>query len=522
MASEEENIAELTANLSEKFPDRDFSAGSANYALVVQPYAANLTFRDEDVDDVINNMSIVQVLNNPDASDEAVDNILSNYQVTREEGNNSSGFINIYFAGTTAMSIPATATFTCSGLDFRPVKSFVGIVGEVVERDTSEVTYTQATAIGEGAYVFAIQVESVTVSDIVIGPNTECTFDLSSPYIQRAETASTFSGGTLPETTSELLERAALGITAKAASGTEHIRALLEDSEYNVLDSAVFGYGDNIQIRDTDPISGISSGGHADAYVITDSVIQTANITLTATRADDSSPWTVRIPEDVYPGAYGVYAISREGSLINGEINHILGYIPSGNRPLIRSAEEARFSAYQTLDLEFYDSAAASGETSLNYVFTVSYMPNIGLLQEYVENEENRASSFDIVVKAMIPIQVGGELTVSYPSGVVPPATEDIETAITQSINSTRSGASQLHTSILVQACNSVFPEGTVLMPVRLSGTIILPNGNLGFGASTNYLEVPTNITGVDPNNSKFFAASGDFAISLIENSACK
>lgn len=522
MSTEEQYIAELTANLSEQFPDRDFSPGSANYSLIVKPWASNLAKRDTDIDEVVDNMSIIQVLNNPDASDDMVDQILSNFNVTRDEGNNSSGFLAVYFAGTTALSIPATSTFTCAGVELRPVKSFVGIVGEVVERDTSEITYTQATPIGNNEYVFAIQVASTTTSDIVLGPGTACSYDLSSPYISGVQTASTFSGGTLPETTEELLERSSLGITAQSTSGSEHIRALVEASEYNVLDSAVFGYGDELMIRDTDPVSGIASGGHADVYILTDPVVQVADVVLEATRASNTDPWTVRIPEDVYPGAYGVRNITRSGTILNGEIKHTFGYIPSGNRPLIRSAEEARYSAYQTLDLEFTDETADAGTLAQNYIFSVSYMPNIGLVQDYIESEDIRASSFDILTKAMVPIQVGGEMTISYPAGVTPPDAETLAAEVANAINSKRSGTAQLHTSIMVRAVASLFPEGTVRMPARLSGTIILPSGNVGFGASTNYLEVPTNVAGVAPGNTKFFSTSSDIFIAYIEEPACK
>ena len=110
----------------------------------------------------------------------------------------------------------------------------------------------------------------------------ECESDLSSSFINRVLTASTFSGGSLPETTSELLTRSQLGITTSSNTGKDNIRSLVEDSPFNVIDSQVFGFGDEVQLRDTHNNAGVATGGRADVYVATDSVIQKVITPLTA------------------------------------------------------------------------------------------------------------------------------------------------------------------------------------------------------------------------------------------------
>ncbi len=507
--------------LQEVFPERDFSDGTANHGLIVKPWATNLAERDTNVtDDLLANMSIVQVLNNPDASEEHVDQILSNFNVTRREGTPSTGFLSIYFAGASTLSIPVTASFVCGNVTFTPVKDFVGIVGEVIEQDTEEITYVKAIPVGENEYVFAIQVTSTEITSSVIGPGVECTNSQSSPFIQRVVTASTFTGGTLPETTAELLERAQLGITAPAASGKDHIRSLLESSPYNVLDSAVFGLGDKVVIRDTDILSGVSVGGHADAYVITSPAVQRAQAPLLAVREGSTNFWTMNVPEDVYPGAYGVSLISREGSSFSGELEHLLGYIPSGNRPLVQSPQDARYSAYQTLTIRFEDSSGGAVDTERSYVAEVLYMPSIALIQDYVEDETRQASTFDILVKAMIPIEVSTEVSITYPTGVVAPDISVIQEAITDAINGMRSGVNQLYITVVSDAVHEVFPEGTVQTPLRLGGRMFLPSGMIGFETSTDYLAVP-DIDGVVPGNVKYFCTTADVSVFLTEGVTC-
>jgi hypothetical protein len=228
----------------------------------------------------------------------------------------------------------------------------------------------------------------------------------------------------------------------------------------------------------------------------------------------------MEVPADIYPGAYAVDLISREGSSFSGELEHILGYSPSENRPLVQSPQDARYSAYQTLTIRFEDSSGDPGDTERAYTAQIIYMPSIGLVQGYVEDEDRQASTFDILVKAMIPIEVSVDVSITYPSGVTPPDEATVQEAIVNAINGMRSGVNQLYTSTVVAAVYSVFPEGTVQMPTRLGGLIYLPDGTVSLATNTDYLAVP-NVAGVSPGNVKYFCTTSDVIVNISEVALC-
>jgi len=512
-----ENELELQQTLIEAFPKFDWSAGSAFYSTVIQPWAVNLTDRDVSIDTVLANMSLVQVLNSDDPDADLVDLLLSNYNVVRSQGSIATGFMSVYFTGANSVTVAANTTITCGEVSFNPQKTYIGVVGTITEQDTDEVAYVNAIAVSETEYVFVIEVDSAEVTDAILGPGQECTTDLSSSFINRLVTASTFSGGSLPETTAELLTKAQLGITTSSNTGKDNIRSLVEASPYNVLDSQVFGFGDAVQLRDSHNNAGVSTGGRADVYVATDSVIQKIITPLTATRVSGTL-WQAVIPADVYAGAYGVSKILLSTDLIDTPINHIMSYFTENSRPYIDDALEARYSKYQLMTVQFYDSDTIDTvETEKVYNFEILYMPNIDDVQEYVEDEDIQGALADLLVKAFVPIEISVGVTVDYTAGVIPPDVATLQTAVATAINGFRAGESEMPASSIVFAVMSAFPEGTVRMPIAMLGKIYMPDGTVQYSSNNDNISVPVGVVGVAPGNAKFFSSPDIINITLNE-----
>jgi hypothetical protein len=513
-----ENEQELQATLTEAFPTFNWSVGTAFYSQIIQPWAVNLSSRDDAIDTVKNNMSLIQVLNsdNPDAELTAL--LLSNYNIAPREGTVATGFMSVYFSGAGSVTISTGTTITCGDTAFVPQKTFIGVVGTITEQDTEEVSYIQATLIGENEYVFVIEVDSVEATTAILGPGQVCTSDLSSSFISSIVTASTFSGGVLTETTAELLERAKLGITTSSNTGKDNIRSLVEASEFNVLDSQVFGFGDASMLRDSHNNAGISTGGRADVYVATDSVIQKVITPITATRLSGTL-WEAVIPSSLYAGAYGVDAVyDGSVSLIDTPLEHVLSFFTDNTRPFVDTAVEARYSKYQQLSVRFYDSATLDTiETEKVYSFRVLYLPNIDDLQTYVEDPDIQASMADILVKAFVPIEVSIGVTIDYSQGITAPDAAALQTAVSSAVNGRRAGSSLMPASDVVYAVKNAFPEGIVRMPISMQGKIYLPDGTVGYSSDNDNISVPSGIEGVDPGNTKFFASPDLVSITLNE-----
>jgi hypothetical protein len=512
-----DNETQLSQTLIEAFPGFDWSAGSAFYEQIIKPWAVNLTDRDVAVQLTKDNMSLVQVLNSADPDPDHVDKLLSNFLITRREGSTANGFISVYFAGATSVSVSSQTTITCSGVNFAPQKTYIGVVGEILEQSTDEVQYIQATPLGNNEYVFAIEVDSLEATEIILGPGQECTNDLSSNFISSMVTASTFSGGAIPETTAEFIERAKLGVTTSSNTGKDNIRSLVEESPYNVLDSQVFGFGDEVQLRDSHNNAGIATGGRADVYVSTDALIQKVITPLVATRVSGSL-WRADIPSDQYAGAYGVNSIRTTEALIDTPIQHELSLYSTSSRPFVDSPIEARYSKYQIMSVLFYDAnTLGSSETEKTYSFEILYMPNIDDLQDYIEDDDIEAALSDVLVKAFVPIEISAGITVDYPQGILPPDVNTLQVAVAAAINGRRAGSSMMPASDLVYAVKSLFPEGIVRMPLAMQGKAYLPDGTVGYSSDNDNISVPTGVIGVTPGNTKFFSSPDIVSISLNE-----
>ncbi len=517
MSTLAENELQLQQTLIESFPSFDWSVGTAFYEQIIKPWAVNLTDRDEAIQLTKDNMSLIQVLNSDSPDDEHVDKLLSNYNVTRRQGSAATGFVSVYFSGANSVSISSQTTITCAGVAFSPNKTYIGVVGEIKEQSTEEVQYVQATSLGDSEYVFAIEVDSVQNTDVILGPGQDCTSDQSSSFISSLVTASTFSGGSIAETSAEFIERAKLGITTSSNTGKDNIRSLVEDSAYNVLDSQVFGFGDAVQLRDLHNHALISTGGRADVYVATDSVIQKVITPLEATRVEGSL-WRAEIPEGLYAGAYGVASIRTTSSLIDTPIQHVIDITSTDSRPYVDAPIEGRYSKYQKMSVLFYDaSTLESGETTKTYSFEILYMPNISDLQDYVEGDDIQAALSDVLVKAFVPIEVSAGITIDYPQGILPPDVNSLQVAVASAINGRRAGSSMLAASDIVYAVKSSFPEGIVRMPIAMLGTAYLPDGSVSYSSDNDNISVPAGVDGVSPGNTKFFSSPDKVSISLQE-----
>jgi hypothetical protein len=501
--------------LTEQYPSLDWSVGTVLYDLLVKP--ASVAFAEQsDVATVIRenlSLSLVLAQDNPNA--DLVDALLSNYNVVRKTGNTATGTILIYTDATQNVFIPVGALFTCNEIQLQPVKSYVGVYGAITEENTDEISYVQLRDVGDGTRVFAITAETVEVMTSALSSGLACTASLGNTRITKIETGSSFTGGSIEETTDELLERAQSGVNATVVTGRDNIRELLRRQDtVNVLDAAVFGMGDTLQYRDSMNNAGISTGGRLDVYVKTAPIPVVAEATLPGTKLD--GVWSIEIPADSYPGAAGVSKIRYGNLLIDTGITHVLSYNPQGPWPLIESALHARYSKYQTLTVQFENDNIDSLLTELDFVVSVIYMPGIGVLQDYMNGAGIRSHAFDHVIKGAIPILIEADVDIEYVRGTPTPTVGAIQQEIADVINRKLISTEALYTSDIVYACRYVFSEGVVRMPINLRGRLFMPDGSFVYTSSQNHIKSPT-AAGISFENTVFGCFPADVNVVLNE-----
>jgi hypothetical protein len=371
------------------------------------------------------------------------------------------------------------------------------------------------TQVDSNTWVFPITATTVDTTDTILSAGQSCTLSsVSSSFISKVEIGSTFTGGSIKETTVQLLDRASTNINAKVVTGRDNIRSLLDNNTtVDVLDAAVFGMGDALMLRDKANPAGISSGGHVDVYVKTSPVPASATVSLAGTRV--GTTWTIEIPSSTFPGAYGVTNVLYKSSIIDN-LTHVLGYSVSTGDPFLSSASHARYSRYQDLSITFDTDAVDNTLTTANFEVTVMFMPSLDTLQDYLNGVNVRSYAFDHVVKGAIPVIVEAHIDIEYAAGITPPEVSDLQQNIADIINLKSVGTSSLDSSEFVYGSKLLFPEGVVKMPINLFARIFMPDGTQKYAFSNNSIEVLTDV-GISPANSAFFCFPSGLAITLTE-----
>lgn len=248
--------------------DGDFSKGSMLRDLVISGLANIFAYFMNEVDTVKARQSLLLLGKLTGVSaDDAVDEILSNWFLTRKTGRYATGVVTVYLTERADIAIPITAKFYKTGeLAFVPNYTDTFTVSgndllQVVDSDGTVVAYT--TNVSLKAYLPG--------DEYNIEPGSFTDFTRFNPYVTRVENVAEFSGGGGAETTAELLDRAPTAISVRDLNSSRSIDATLKDEFTDVQDVTVIGMGDAEMIRDlileeTTPTR-IHAGGCVDAYL---------------------------------------------------------------------------------------------------------------------------------------------------------------------------------------------------------------------------------------------------------------
>jgi hypothetical protein len=265
----------LEALLATNIPQGNFQPGSHLHDIVVRSFAYVIAYIRAEVDEVSALQSLQRLQNMSGYSvDAAVDNLVSNWFVTRRDGTKSRGVIRLYFYADVDMAIvPATATFTYSdGMDFVPVSDSDIVLykgGNLVPKysDSGELT----------GYCADIPVEA-QFSGVsgAIPPRAWSSWDDISPYLYRVDSQYIFSESTSIESSAELIERAKESVTSRDFLSRRSLNAAILEDVPSVSSVYAVGAGDPEMMRDR--VLGFGDSevvhalGHVNVYARTDTV----------------------------------------------------------------------------------------------------------------------------------------------------------------------------------------------------------------------------------------------------------
>ena len=255
--------------LGDKITDGDFKKGGALRDLAISAIAYVFAYLQKERDIIKARQSLLQLaaLVSTTDVDDAVDEILSNWYLSRKTGRNSRGTVTIWFSQECDVVIPVTTRFfKTASVIFVPDSTDSLLYSK---DDMTAVTDEEGATIAYTISGVPLVAESEGDNDIDAGPFIDWT--VFNTNVTAIENTSEFTGGGTIETTEEMLERAETAIAERSLNSPRSIDAVLKEEFTQVDDVVVIGFGDDEMIRDlvleAATNSRIHAGGHTDAYL---------------------------------------------------------------------------------------------------------------------------------------------------------------------------------------------------------------------------------------------------------------
>ena len=473
---------------------------------LILPSAEHAVAKQEEIDRVRRSNSLATIIEDPAlADDDITDKTVSNYLITRKLGQAAVGEITIVVSKLSSVTIPNGAIFEGNGKQFQTTTVYTARTSaENVQSDSDRVLVPTGTG---NNYSFTIVVTAVEEGvagqlpkDTALTPRTQVV------NFVRAFAASDFLGGRDSESNSALLDRVALGLSAKVLSGRSNMRSLLREQFPDVVSDSIIGYGDVEQQRDQRSLFPLSFGGRVDWYVRTRDLPQQVGLTLSATLiakgSDNRGTWQFGVGRDVAPGFYDIVSIRLPDSAevagsytITQEIRDLdMNPIAGELLPDAVGLREGAFSRYQATVIQFKDtdtdvSSLTVGDTK-NYAVTLRAMPDIAAIQSYVGGRDSRNYAGDVLVRAAIPCFVSLAFTIQAPAGATLPDPFAIQDELATYVNSL-GFCGRLPASALSDLIHNHLAAKVHLSAIDMNGQIFRPDGSIRHLRNTEVLIIP-------------------------------
>ncbi len=273
--------AELFAQqiLQSKYPDLDLREGTAIRDLVIRPTATLLATINKSMAYYFAQNTIAGITD--DSPSDFLDNIMSNWFLTRKQGTKAVINARLFFARQKSVSISSSVFFSTDNvLKFYPSSS--------ISLPSTALTYD---AYNQEYYIDIDLTSENSGSEYNISSGSLLYFTNFDPYFLRAEINYLSDAANDVETNSEFITRASTAISTRNLINIPSIESKLKE-EFSVISNILpIGYGDEEMIRDmvsvivpgvVSPVL-IHNGGMIDIYCNTGLATKTVQLLANAT-----------------------------------------------------------------------------------------------------------------------------------------------------------------------------------------------------------------------------------------------
>lgn len=502
-AKVEQMIAKLSQYMQERHPEVELTRGVFHDLVLYFNGMLNAAIQ-ENIDRVRQSQSLYAITQNPALAEPAiVDQVLSNYNLTRDNGTPATGVLTLLFNLPTTTRLAAATIFTANQIQFATTQLFTALPPASQPTNAGDRVMID---VGDGTYAINITVQALTAGtagNIRRGTPVTASFMLNNTLAAYA--TSDFVDGREPLTNEEYIKKLPEALAAKTIGGRASYAATIkaQPAFQNIKHLSVLGCGDAEQQRDQHSLFPVSGGGKIDIYAQTSSYAQEQDHLLQATFISTSANgtlWQVTLGKNLAAGFYEVRRVSKADDRTSAGytiVTDVRGIDTSDALflPDMRYLHETAYTRYQTAVIRFEDTDSpvaglVPNVTKAYYSVRTVGMPMIAELNDFLTTRDNRPRGTDILVKAAVPcftkieFQIRTETNESFTAAEITAIKQSVVTAVF-----TVGFSGQLNASIIDSAVHKYLSGRQAVSKIDMFGRIRRPDG------STTYVRDPSTLT---------------------------
>lgn len=554
-AKVQEMVATLSQLMAERHPEVELTRGVFHDLVLYFDGLLNAAIQ-ENITRVQQSNSLLKITQDPTLADtEIVDQVLSNFNVQRDNGSPAVGSVTIIFNSDVRTEIPDTVRFAAEDAEtlFVPTGSFLILPTTTTDALTAA-NQRKMIPVGDGTFAATVNVVALSIGDAGnIKRGVNLIPDNLLNNVAAAFAAADFIDGRNPATNQEYLSRLATGLAAKTiGSRASYIAAVMAQPVFkNTKHLSVLGCGDAEQQRDQHSLFPISGGGKVDIYAQTNAYAQETEHLLEATYIGPYVPptnstgdcaeqalvggtptgtvWQFSITRNTAPGFYEVTRIVDPALAGIAQATYSVlqdtraaDFLELDFVPDVLYLHESAYTRYQSAIIRFVNTDIQPGvslvpnQTKKWYAVTTTGMPLIAELQDYFTGRETRPRATDVLVKAAIPCFTKISFEIRKSPAAPTPDIAAIQKSVSDAIADV-GFAGQLHASVISNAAHKHLTNQQALGSIDMFGRIRRPDGSITYVRDNIILKLPNDVERlVTGRTTAFLTGPQDVSVSVV------
>lgn len=425
-----------------KYPHLDLRTGTALRDLLVVPDAIIHAWLSKQADEQRAVSSLQTLLERADAGDEIdtedVNRVLSNFNLEGFAGTAARGTVKIVVSSSRAYVVAAGDSFeTLTGVQFSASSTVTASENPVGD----EVKLFKGSA---NWYFFVPVTCDIVGSDGNVADGTVFSALNSFAGFVSATAYGDFSGGAEVENMHTLVSRIPAALSVRGLLNSTAVEAVLRDrfdsSNNKIIAVSTVGYGNPAQLRDKHNPFGVGVGGRVDVYVRNFTVPYVVKLDKECTYDVENGVYVCDIDENDAPGLQSVQAVSDPTSTAASSYAFSTTYGSASiadtwhDFDVSGGATEVAGTIWRTCRVKISETGFT--DPVRNFGVSVICLPDIGSIQQYLDDASVRNVGSDFVARCPAVCRVSVNASCRYKYGTVFDV-DEAKKAISDYINTT-------------------------------------------------------------------------------------